>query len=137
MQSKFYFSAVGNEDHIRNLHAEMNIPDAEVKELKPNPLDTHSQSERWLWRSPYQICAGDFPEDELIAYLRGNDHVLSVFARYGSKLRDIGPVIVSFYDENEPARGYSISPALIQILAKVNASLEIDIVKTLGEVSTQ
>ena len=60
-----------------------------------------------------------------------------MFARHGSKLRDIGPVIVSFYDENEPARGYSISPTLIQILAKVNASLEIDIVKTLGEVSTQ
>ena len=129
MQSKFYISAVGHEDMIRALHVELNIPGAEVKELRPNPIDPHPQAERWLWRSPYQVCSGDFPEDELAAYLRENGHVLSVLKQHSAHLRDVGPVIVSLPDQGR-AGGYSVSSELIQLLASANASLEIDILES-------
>jgi hypothetical protein len=136
MRSKFYLSAVGREDKIRALHDELKISGSAVKQLQPNLLDPSPQEERWLWRSPYQTCNGEFPEDELTAYLRENSHVLSLLKKHRAGLKDVGPVIVSQSDQNG-IRGCSISSELIGLLASANASLEIDIVESPADTALQ
>jgi hypothetical protein len=126
MQSRFYVSAVGPEHAILALHQEAAIAGAEMIKLQPNCLEPNFSTDRWLWRSPYQFTTSQFPEDELVAYLRENQNILALLKKHGVQLRDAGPVIVSESDENGP-RGFYISSELIQLLSSAQASLEIDI----------
>jgi hypothetical protein len=126
MRSKFYLYASGNESDIRALYDYLKLPDSEIKPLK---TVSPEQAIQWMWRSPYQECFGDFPEDELEAFLNDNFDLLQQLKAHRESLRELAGMIVCQLGEGEQPRGYSISPTLIRMLSDINASLEVDVVQ--------
>lgn len=128
MRSKFYLYASGREDDIRALDADLKLPGSEIKALRPrSPIDQTEQGAKWMWRSSYQECSTEFPEDEFTAFLHDNPGILQRLKAHRTVLHELTGMIVSQFDANEQPRGYSVSSVLIRQLADANASLEIDI----------
>lgn len=129
MRSKFYLYASGNETDIRAFYDYSMLPDSEINPLMSKlPSASPDQRVQWMWRTPYQECAGEFPEDELEAFLNDNFDLLQQLKVHRESLHELAAMIVCQLDDGEKPRGYSISPTLMKILSDVNATLEIDIV---------
>ena len=130
MRSKFYLYASGNESDIRALYDHLKLPDSEINPLKSKQSSVSPDQEvQWMWRSLYQECSGDFPEDELETFLNDNFDLLQQLKVYRESLYELAGMIVCQLNNGEQPRGYSISPTLMRILSEVNMSLEIDIVQ--------
>lgn len=125
MRSKFYIGAYGEQSVIRALHANLNFPSAEIKPLRRQVAA--EKAAQWMWRSPYQKCSGDYPEDEAMSFLNENLELLQQLKLHRNSLQDLAVVIVCYLEKNDRPQGYSISSNLVRVLADVNASLEIDI----------
>jgi hypothetical protein len=121
MRRVFYLSAAGTEAAIRAFHEHLKLPGSNIKALL-------SQPELWIWRTEYENCVGDFPEDELEAYLDSHPSLRHELKLYRDHLDSLSGVIVSYYEEGDDPRGFSISSNLIKLLAEMDASLEIDVV---------
>lgn len=130
MRSKFYLGAYGDENNIRALHDSLKLPGSKVKPLLFKPSSGQpDQGVQWMWRSPYQKCSSDFPEDELTAFLHDNSDLLQQLKAHREVLHDLAGIIVCQLDDGEQPHGYSISSNLMRLLSHANASLEIDIVQ--------
>jgi len=106
----------------------LQLPGSKIKHLKLKPsLDQSDHRMQWMWRTPYQECSSNFPEDELTTYLHENSDLLQQLQAYREVLHDLAGTMVCQLDEDESPRGYSISPALMRLLIDANASLDIDI----------
>ncbi len=125
VRSKFYIGAYGEQSAIRAFHENLNFSGAEIK-----PLRHHMSTEQdvqWMWRSPYQECSCDYPEDEVMSYLNKNLALFQQLKLHRNSIKDLAVIIVCYLEQSDRHRGYSISSDLIKLLADVNASLEIDI----------
>lgn len=129
MHSKFYLYASGNESDIRALYDHLKLQGSEIKPLKFKlPSETSDQEVQWMWRSSYQECSSDFPEDELEVFLENNAYLLQRLKEHRESLHELMVIIVCQLNDGEQPRGYSISSNLMRLLSDMNASLEIDIV---------
>lgn len=117
MSNSFYLGAYGKEENIYLFHESLRLPMSEVKNLKVG----------WHWHSSYNKCASLFPEDELENFLSENRLLVKKIKKHRGLVDKLIATIVYEWKINEKPQGYSISPRLIQLLAEINASLEIDI----------
>ncbi len=134
MRSKFYISAYGNEKDISEFHKILGFPDSGIKPLRCKlPLDQSEfdQKTQWLWLSPYQECVGDFPEDEMEAYLQDNLSYIDKIKKCRGLVDSLFVTIVCQVEDGECLPGYSISPRIIKLLSDMDAALEIDVVPLL------
>ncbi len=128
MRSKFYLYASGKESDIRALYDHLELSGSEIKPLKfKSPSASSDQEVQWMWRSPYQECSSDFPEDELAAFLDDSPDLLKQLKTHRKALDELAGMIVCQLDEGEKPRGYSVSSDLMRLLSDADASLEIDI----------
>ncbi len=129
MRSKFYLYASGNENDIRALYDHLRLSGSEIKSLKFKSPSASSpeQGDEWMWRSPYQECSSDFPEDELTMFLNDNPDLLKQLKTHREALHELTGMIVCQLNEGEQPRGYSVSSELMRLLSDADASLEIDI----------
>jgi hypothetical protein len=134
MRSKFYLCAYGNEGDIRALYDYLKLQDSEIKPLKFKlPSASSDQDVQWKWRTSYQECSSDFPEDELEVFLEDNASLLQQLKTHRESLYELVGMIVCQLNDGEQPRGYSISPNLMRLLSNMDASLEIDIVAERGK----
>lgn len=130
MRSKFYLYASGKESDVRALYEHLKLSGSEIKPLKfKPPLAKPDQGVQWMWRSQYQECSTDFPEDELATFLNDNPDLLQHLSAHREALHELAAMIVCQLDEAEQPRGYSVSSDLMRLLADADASLEIDVAR--------
>lgn len=127
MNTKFYIYASGAEKNIQKLSEEISWPGAVIKALSPKKL----KERQWMWRTPYELCSSDYPEDQLVEYFRSNEVAVSQLSGHRSTLQELVVMLVCELGAGEIPHGYSISPELMSKLLEINASLEIDIVAQL------
>lgn len=118
MPNIFYIGAYGEKENIHDFHAALKLPQSEVKVLRSG----------WHWHSAYNECSSLFPEDELEYFLSGNRELIKKIKKYRSLVERLIGTIVCELGMGERPHGYSISTSLIQILAEIDASLEIDVI---------
>lgn len=131
MRTRFYLYASGNESDIRALYDYLKLSGSEIRPLKFKPPSSQpDQGVLWMWRSSYQECSGEFPEDEFAAFLNDNPDLLKKLKARRKSLNELTGMIVCQLDNGEQPRGYSLSSNLLRLLSGVNASLEIDIAQS-------
>lgn len=129
MRAKVQVCAIGNEEGISLIHTRLNLMGT-TSFLKPTIL-TPENAGVLQWCSDFQQCQTEFPEDEISELL--NTEMLSTLKDMRCYIDELMVVLVCEH-ESEPEdrpRGYTVSLNLIQLLAEVGASLEIDIVRDL------
>lgn len=117
MSNSFYLGAYGKEKNVYMFHESLELPMSEVKSLKVG----------WHWHSSYNKCSSLFPEDELENFLSENRELVKKIKKHRGLVDKLIATIVYEWNMNEKPQGYSISPHLIQLLAEINASLEVDV----------
>jgi len=130
MRYKYYLSATGSQSEIHALAEYLNVTGSKVEQLRSAHLSNNlAGSDKWIWRSPYYDCKGDFPEDELLEFLRKNADLVEKLKERPEGIQDMVAVLVGKIGDGDEPNGYSISNDLITYLAEIRASLEIDVVR--------
>lgn len=120
MNTRLYIYASGIESNILAMSKKLNWPESSIRN---SPTD----SDRWTWRTKHEQC-GDFPEEDLLIFLRKHKEKLTSLSNCRSTLHELSVMIVSEATPKDPHRGYSITSELVTALHQLNLSLEIDVV---------
>lgn len=130
MRARVQICAAGNEEGIRSLSVRLNMAGT-IRALKATVLTPQNEGV-FQWCLPFRECITEFPEDEIAAFL--DVDLLVTLKEMRESIDDLMIVLVCEHGEepDDRPRGYSISPELIRMLADIDASLEIDIVRDLS-----
>ncbi len=129
MRARVQICAAGNEEGIRSLSVRLNMAGT-IRALKATVLTPQNEGV-FEWCLPFRECITDFPEEEIAALL--DVDLRATLKEMRENVDDLMVVLVCEHGAkpDDRPRGYSISPDLIRMLADIDASLEIDIVRDL------
>lgn len=126
MKFKIYISVEGPEFDPGVLNSLLASPlRGNVKERKN--LSETSRNQRIYWESKELVITSGFPEDALRDLLSSYDSVFLQVLTENDGIK-ISAQIVEERGEDESPRGFFVSSSLIEMLARLGADLDLDII---------
>jgi len=126
-----YIRVLAEENTIRSIHAETNLPNGSIEQLKA-PRNVSSAEMWWNWQTKVIPIDADNLDDGLRALLNAHKPIFPIIRRYRGPEVDIYLEVVTHYDEGEEPQGLYLSAETIQLLGEMGGALDNDVVVTVA-----
>ena len=131
MRVEAYLRVLADESTVRAIHAEANVPNASVKQLKA-PRNTSSGEMWWNWETKRIPIESENPDDGLRALLQAHREIFPIIKKNRTET-DIYLEVVTQYDEGEEPQGLYLSAETVQLLSEMGGALDNDVVIVANE----
>ena len=130
MRIEAYLSIGSDEDTIRAIHEETNIPDASIRAYPKAKAQwsVTGEDSPWGWGTPPVPLNVDSPDDELKAMLTKYRPIFPIMKKFRGPKTAITLQIVTRYREGEDPRGFYLSAETISLLCEFGGALDNDAV---------
>jgi len=131
MRVEAYLRVLADESTVRAIHAEANVPNASVKQLKAR-RNTSSGEMWWNWETTRIPIESENPDDGLRALLQAHREIFPIIKKNRTET-DIYLEVVTQYDEGEKPQGLYLSAETVQLLSEMGGALDNDVVIVANE----
>jgi hypothetical protein len=128
MRIEAYLRIVADENTIRSIHREANLPDASLKQSKAVKGSTGEVW--WNWQTVRTPVNADNPDEGLKSLLQSHKVIFPIIKRHAASEMDVYLQVVSVYEEGEEPQGLYVSPETVRLLSEMGGALDNDVVVT-------